>query len=217
DLANKFAGPRTFMPAVEEAIVAFYENLAQRVRPWQPTPSAPDGEPTQEKLEETDGPESSGVSPRQVVQRGQIEGRTFSIFSDGSVEIETASEFSSSRIFRNCKQPQLPEMGARGHWLRARNQPPMKPLSSSSVVFGCSSCGMCPQPSISRKVELGRVRLSLMPISSGTMRSWSHHRISVGSAIVLKRSGRVSMSAGTICRALWTIACFPAAVLSGAA
>jgi hypothetical protein len=91
DLANKFAGPRTFMPAVEEAIVAFYENLAQHVRPWQPTPSAPDGEPTQEKLEETDGPESSGVSPRQVVQRGQIEGRTFSIFSDGFVEIETAS------------------------------------------------------------------------------------------------------------------------------
>jgi hypothetical protein len=100
DLANKFAGPRTFMPAVEEAIVAFYENLAQHVRPWQPTPSAPDGEPTQEKLEET---ESSGVSPRQVVQRGQIEGRTFSIFSDGSVEIETAS---GVQQFENSSQLQ---------------------------------------------------------------------------------------------------------------
>ena len=60
-----------------------------------------------------------------------------------------------------------------------------KAFEQPRVAAGCSSCGMCPQPSTSRKVELGSVRLSLRPTSNGTMRSWSHHRISVGSSIVL--------------------------------
>ncbi len=91
DLANRFAGSRTFVPAVEEALIAFYENLAQHIRPWQPTPAPTDGEPVQQDLEERDGPKSPAVPTRQILERGEIDGRTFSIFSDGSIEVETAS------------------------------------------------------------------------------------------------------------------------------
>jgi hypothetical protein len=101
DLANRFAGSRTFVPAVEEAVVAFYENLARHIRPWQPPT---DGvAQAQQDPEEQGTPHGAVVPTRQVVQRGQIYGRAFSIFNDGSIEIETAS---GTQQFANFAQLQ---------------------------------------------------------------------------------------------------------------
>ena len=35
DLATKFAGTKSFIPAVEEALAAFHEDIARHIRPWQ--------------------------------------------------------------------------------------------------------------------------------------------------------------------------------------
>src|SRR5262249_39315601 len=42
DLATRFAGARTFVPALADALTVFYEGIAQHLRPWQaPTNAAP--------------------------------------------------------------------------------------------------------------------------------------------------------------------------------
>ena len=35
DLAARFAGSKSFVPALEEALAAFYDSIAQHIRPWQ--------------------------------------------------------------------------------------------------------------------------------------------------------------------------------------
>jgi len=88
DLATRFAGSRTFVPAVEEAIVAFYENLAQHVRPWQGRDSM-DSEAVTESQDELDERAPPAEPKRKVTQSGKFKGRSFSIFDDGSIEVET--------------------------------------------------------------------------------------------------------------------------------
>jgi hypothetical protein len=92
DLAARFGGTRTFVPTLEESLSKFYEDVARRIRPWQPTPSTTELDSTEEDFEGSGPEEETAATPeKQVMERGQIEGRTFSIFNDGSIEIETAT------------------------------------------------------------------------------------------------------------------------------
>ena len=89
DLASKFAGRQTFIPAVDEALAAFRETIARHIRPWQPP--AEDAEAAVQPDENFDG-HAMATEPRiRVAKRGQVNGRAYSIFADGSIEIETGN------------------------------------------------------------------------------------------------------------------------------
>jgi hypothetical protein len=89
DLAARFSGSRTFIPALEEALAVFHESIAQHIRPWH-GPVPVEEEPGVESAKETTEP--APVEPkRNVAQKGQFRGRAFSIFDDGSIEIETGN------------------------------------------------------------------------------------------------------------------------------
>lgn len=99
DLGSRFSGPRTFMPAIENLLSEFYDQVASRVRPWQ----APDREQTSVPGE----PDEPGTYPiiaeKAVVQSGAIDGRAYSIFDDGSIEIETAAGRKSFSSFAELR------------------------------------------------------------------------------------------------------------------
>lgn len=90
DLAQKFFGPASFVEGLEAAVPSFYDGVARHTVPWQPSPpEGPAGsghKSISEAIEEI-APRSQRTN--RLVQRGQIEGRAFSIFDDGSIEVET--------------------------------------------------------------------------------------------------------------------------------
>lgn len=112
DLAARFGGPRTFVPCLEESLSDFFENVARHVRSWQPIRTVTDADAPQEEFDDTNGEGTTRESERQIVQQGQIGGRSFSIFNDGSIEIETASGI---QRFRNFAQLQAAAAGRNGH------------------------------------------------------------------------------------------------------
>jgi hypothetical protein len=87
DLAAKFAGTKSFIPALEEALATFHESIARHIRPWQG--QAVDEEEPAESPNEPGEPPIAAEPERKVTQRGEFAGRAFSIFNDGSIEIET--------------------------------------------------------------------------------------------------------------------------------
>lgn len=87
DLASRFAGSRTFIPALEEALAGFHESIAQRIRPWQGrSATEEDGATATDASSET---ATDAEQTRTIIKKGEISGREFSIFDDGSIEIET--------------------------------------------------------------------------------------------------------------------------------
>jgi hypothetical protein len=92
DLASKFAGRQTFIPAVDEALAAFRETIARHIRPWQPpAASSEDDEVVVQPDGNFDG-RATAIEPRRAVaKRGRVNGRAYSIFADGSIEIETGN------------------------------------------------------------------------------------------------------------------------------
>jgi hypothetical protein len=89
DLAAKFAGTKSLIPAIEEALAVFYENIAQHIRPWQGSVAV--GEDSGVETADELG-EPVAVEPqRTIAQKGQFRGRAFLIFDDGSIEIETGN------------------------------------------------------------------------------------------------------------------------------
>jgi hypothetical protein len=71
DLEGKFADARKFVEVLEETLAAFYEGVARHLRPWQGT--------------------SDPIGDRRIVRRGEINGRSFVVFEDGSIEIDTGA------------------------------------------------------------------------------------------------------------------------------
>jgi hypothetical protein len=93
DLASRFTGARTFIPALEEALAAFHEDVARHIRPWQ-GPAQPAAADESAAAAESDArPEDEELTAEQktVIQSGHFNGRQFSIFDDGSIEIETGN------------------------------------------------------------------------------------------------------------------------------
>jgi hypothetical protein len=90
DLAARFAGSKSFVPALEEALAAFYDSIAQHIRPWQGRVVV-DEEAVTEESAEVGEPPPAAEPERKIAKSGQINGRTFSIFDDGSIEIETGN------------------------------------------------------------------------------------------------------------------------------
>ncbi len=89
DLDKKF-GPQNFPAAVEAAMLDFHETVVRHIRP--PKPSRVAEEPETENGNVADAwmsAEERGPEPR-AIETGNVDGRTFAIFDDGSVEIETA-------------------------------------------------------------------------------------------------------------------------------
>lgn len=85
DLANKFAGPKTFVEGVDAAIWLFYDTVARHVHAWQPAPIS-------EAFIEA---ESDGTTPvsreRTIIGKGDVPGGIVTLFDDNSIELETAS------------------------------------------------------------------------------------------------------------------------------
>jgi hypothetical protein len=89
DLASRFAGSRTFIPALEEALAGFHESIAQRIRPWQGrSATEEDSATTTDASSET---ATDAEQTRTIIKKGEISGRGFSIFDDGSIEVETGN------------------------------------------------------------------------------------------------------------------------------
>lgn len=92
DLAAKFAGRQAFIPAVDEALAAFREAITRHLRPWQPPIAADvDEETAATYSEELGEPEVQAQPTRRIARRGEINGKSFTIFDDGSIEIETGN------------------------------------------------------------------------------------------------------------------------------
>jgi hypothetical protein len=71
ELEGKFASPQKFVETLEATLTAFYDDVARHLRPWQA--------------------ESDAVEGRRIVRRGEINGRSFLVFEDGSIEIDTGT------------------------------------------------------------------------------------------------------------------------------
>ncbi len=59
------------METLEATLTAFYDDVARHLRPWQAESDAGEG--------------------RRIVRRGEINGRSFLVFEDGSIEIDTGT------------------------------------------------------------------------------------------------------------------------------
>lgn len=90
DLERKFFGPNSFVEGVEAAIPKFYDDLARHIVAWKPAP--PNG-PASSFDNDLSDYVADIIPPtqkmRNAVRQGQIDGRAFSIFEDGSIEVET--------------------------------------------------------------------------------------------------------------------------------
>jgi hypothetical protein len=88
DLDRKF-GVQTFPPAIEDAVLEFYETVARHIRAPRPARVV---EETPVEVEVADAWMSADdpISEPKPRETGIINGRAFIIFDDGSVEIETA-------------------------------------------------------------------------------------------------------------------------------
>jgi hypothetical protein len=94
DLAAKFAGTKSFIPAVEEALAVFHEDIARHIRPWQGPIQPAAGSDAAVAAESEDRSEDEEIvaeRERTIIQSGHFNGRAFSIFDDGSIEIETGN------------------------------------------------------------------------------------------------------------------------------
>lgn len=92
DLERKFSGVKTFIDGLEEAVPRFYEQVARHISPWYPAPVPGQPSDGQSDLAATvESLEDAPPSPMRVVRQGVFEGRRFSIFENGSIEIETSS------------------------------------------------------------------------------------------------------------------------------
>ena len=91
DLERKFFGPSSFVDGLETAVPKFYDNIARHIEVWQPMPpSGPASGRAESLAEEIDSLIDTKKIPKKVVQRGEMDGRAYSIFEDGSIEVETA-------------------------------------------------------------------------------------------------------------------------------
>jgi hypothetical protein len=88
DLANRFAGPRTFVEGVDAAIWSFYDTVARHIHVWEP-PHLPETD-----IEEN-GDARETIRPRAVVGKGEIPGGVVILYDDNSIELETASGLQS--------------------------------------------------------------------------------------------------------------------------
>jgi hypothetical protein len=141
DLAGRFAGSRTFIASLEQALSEFHENIARHLRPWRAPTSQPvqdDEIRAEEPIEHSgDNGQSAGVlqhsgddqsvdistrssshngqsakKERKVAQSGMFAGKSFSIFDDGSIEIETGS---GRQQFKNFAELQAAAEVKNGH------------------------------------------------------------------------------------------------------
>ncbi len=90
DMGVKFTGPASFVEGLESAVPLFYDNIVRHIEAWQPAPPVGPARGDVESLsEEIDALPGTKKRPKKVVQKGEIDGRAFTIFEDGSIEVET--------------------------------------------------------------------------------------------------------------------------------
>jgi hypothetical protein len=88
DLAGRFAGCRNFLIDLEDALTEFHEMIARHIQPWR-SPAAQGMDEETDVSEEPDKEAQSRKGERKVTKSGTFEGKSYSIFNDGSIEIET--------------------------------------------------------------------------------------------------------------------------------
>ncbi|MCG8559806.1 MAG: hypothetical protein MI824_08405 [Hyphomicrobiales bacterium] len=90
DLERKFFGPQSFIEGLEAAVPQFYDSVAKHIREWRAMP--PEGPAVQVDENLTEPFDRARVvrrNPDRVAHKGSIDGRVYSIFEDGSIEVET--------------------------------------------------------------------------------------------------------------------------------
>jgi hypothetical protein len=143
DLDRRFPGPQTFPAAVEAALLDFYETVARHIRPPRPQRSADETEESAEEVADawmsseepparpTDEVAGSWMSAEEQEpeakpkETGNIDGRMFVIFTDGSVEIETAGG-----VKRFDSVAEMMAAARRDH--NGDGRPPLEPPSEPS-------------------------------------------------------------------------------------
>ena len=90
DLDRRFSGQRTFIEGLEMAVPRFYTSVASHIRAWQPVPTPGLEEAVESLAVAVEGIRAEAAAAS-VVQQGNFNGRRFSIFNDGSIEVETSS------------------------------------------------------------------------------------------------------------------------------
>jgi hypothetical protein len=133
DLAGRFAGSRTFIAGLEHALSEFHDNVARHLRPWRaPTsPVTEDEGAAADALERSDDERTEDESApagdtlqhsrengrsskqRKVTQSGVFDGKSFSIFDDGSIEIETTSGVQQFKDFAALRAAAEAKNGSR--------------------------------------------------------------------------------------------------------
>lgn len=91
DLGKKFAGTKNFIEMLETAVPQFYDGVARHIRAWHPGP-APGPVEGEETLTDTVAnlPDPQKITQR-VLRGGEVAGGRYSMFEDGSIEVETRS------------------------------------------------------------------------------------------------------------------------------
>ena len=122
DLASKFMGRQTFISAIDEALAAFREDITRHIRPWQASTTAEVDDDSDAASIKDIGQTAAPATPiRKVARRGEINGRSFSIFDDGSIEIETGNgvqrfkDFSELTAAASAKNGHADASGNGGH------------------------------------------------------------------------------------------------------
>ncbi len=118
DLGSRFSGSKTFVHALETTVTSFY-SVVSSVRPWQAATTAAEADNGADADLETevadaalepDGEEAavdslSIVLPDQTPKKvGTIMGRSYALFEDGSIEIETSKGLRRYRDFLQLQE-----------------------------------------------------------------------------------------------------------------
>jgi hypothetical protein len=115
DLERRFSGTKTFIDGLEAAVPRFYETVARHISPWYPAPVP--GPPTNGQKEDiaatVEGLDGPSPRPMRVVQQGVVEGRRYSIFENGSIQIETATGTKWFKDFAALREFDLTNRGSR--------------------------------------------------------------------------------------------------------
>jgi hypothetical protein len=98
DLGKKFSGTKNFIEILETAVPQFYDNIARHIRAWQPGPLSGPAEGQETLADTVAGIPTPKQALQRVVKREQVGNGGFSVFEDGSIEVETPR---GTRKFKN--------------------------------------------------------------------------------------------------------------------
>lgn len=90
DLDRRFFGAKTFIDGLESAVPHFYDSIARHIKPWFAPPPPGPASLEDAEIDDLQSVLNGARRPDKVLQRGTFNGRSYAVFEDGSIEVETA-------------------------------------------------------------------------------------------------------------------------------